>query len=113
VDAPQFVGMARIDATGLLQSLKGRTIKTLTQEKPNTILRVEGSRVYVGTERTPSGEPVPVSEVQAALDRLTAGEDVDVNVDSLGHRSAFIGAVLAHVPGAVVLPSRPRRVRLR
>lgn len=104
--------MSPIDAYRLLRSLEGKTIRTLSQEKPNTILRLDGTRAYVGTERTPAGEPVPVSEVQAALDRLTAGEEVEVNVDSLGHRSAFIGAVLAQVPGAVVLPTRPRRVRL-
>jgi hypothetical protein len=106
-------GLASLDAYRLLRSLIGKTIKTLSREKPNAILRVEGSQVYVGTQKAPAGEPVPVSELQAALDRMAAGEEVEVSVDSLGHRSSFIGAVLAQVPGAVVLPTRPRRVRLR
>lgn len=101
-----------IDARAHLAALAGQTITTLSQRRSNQILRLDGAVVVVATEKSPAGEPVEIDDVQSALDRLVAGEDVEVSVASLGHRSAFVGAVLATVPGAVVLPSRPRRVRL-
>ena len=103
----------RPDARAHLASLIGMTIATLTREKPNRILYLDGSAVIVATERSPSGERVEIADVEAAFDRLGAGEEVEVSIGSLGHRSAFVGAVLATLPSAVVLPTRPRRVRLR
>ena len=100
------------DARAHLASLTGRTIETLSQRKPNRILHLDGSAVIVATESSPSGQPVEIADVQAAFDRLLSGEEVEISVASLGHRSAFVGAVLPTLPGAVVLPTRPRRVRL-
>lgn len=102
----------RISARQHLTTLIGTTLHTLTHHKPNTVLRVDAETAFVATKKSPTGEPVPLHEVQSALDRLTAGEEVEVTVPSLGHRSSFIGAALAAVPGAVVLPTRPRRVKL-
>jgi hypothetical protein len=78
----------------------------------NTILRVEHDDIVVATKKAPAGERVPLRWVQDALDRLESGEEVEVTVDSLRYRSAFIGAFLAAVPGTVVSNSRPRRVSL-
>ena len=103
---------APLDAFAHLRSLVGETIPTLTHAKPNTILGFEGSNVLIATTRAPHGEPVDISEVQAALDRLAAGEEVEVTPKSLGYRSAFIGAALAKAPGAKVISTRPRRVTL-
>jgi hypothetical protein len=36
-----------------------------------------------------------------------------LDVETVGHRSAFIGAVLATLPGANVLPTSPPRIVLR
>ena len=101
-----------IPAREHLRGLIGQTLLTLTQRKPNRVLRVDARTAFVATEKSPSGEPVPLAEVQSALDRLMAGEEVQVSVPSLGHRSSFIGAALSTVRGAVVLGTRPRRIKL-
>jgi hypothetical protein len=69
---------------------------------PNMVLDVRGDIVLVRTDRSPSGQPVGIGEVQKGLDLLTAHRSVRVSVEELGHRSAFVGAVLATLPGAQV-----------
>lgn len=93
--------MQRFDAVEVLTALKGQTIHTLTG-RPNTILRVDGDRVFVATNKSPEGRPVPILWVQEALDRLAAEGEVRINVASVGYRSAFMGAVLSTIPGAIV-----------
>jgi hypothetical protein len=100
-----------IDARQHLSSLIGKTIHTLTYGDPNKVLGFEGSNVLVETKRS-KRQPVPLEEIQTALDRLVAGETVTVNPKSIGYRSSFIGAVMAQVPGAVVVGDRPRAVKL-
>ena len=93
--------MAKIlDARAHLQTLVGATIYTLTG-RPNKVLAFEGDRILVGTSRSPRGQPVPVAWVQDAMDRLHEDGVVEINVESVGYRSAFIGAVLSTVPGAI------------
>src|SRR4051812_37983885 len=99
-----------IDARGYLESLVGQTIETY-MGRPNVILAVESENVVVGTGRSPHGSPVPIAWVQAALDRLLADNEVEVSVESLGHRSAFVGAVLASLPGASFSAGSPPYVR--
>ena len=101
-----------IDAFEHLSDLIDQPIETLTQGKKNRVLGFDGPTVLVATGKAPWGEPVEVDDVQSALNRLTAGEEVEVTVESLGHRSAFVGAVLAQVPGAVVSKTRPRTIRI-
>jgi hypothetical protein len=60
--------------------------------------------------RAPS-EPRPA--VQDAIDMLVRDGAVEVTVEAIGPRSAFIGAVLATLPGVVVSRQPPRRVTLR
>jgi hypothetical protein len=84
----------RWDARTILSSLVGETIHTLTG-RPNVVLAIEGDAVIVGTTRSPGGQPVPIEWVQDALDRLAADGAVEINVQSVRYRSAFIGAVLA------------------
>jgi hypothetical protein len=100
-----------IDARGHLERLMGETIFTIGHERPNRILSIAGDSVIVATEKSPDGHAVPVGWVQAALNRLLRDGEVEVSVRSVGYRSAFIGAVLATVPGTEVL-TRPLRVRL-
>lgn len=102
--------MARRDARTFLGSLEGRTIRTLTG-RPNTILRIEHDHVIVGTTKSPGGQPVPIEWVQAALDRLEDEGAVVISVESVGYRSAFIGAALSCVPGVVVGPGVVRLPR--
>ncbi len=49
--------------------------------------------------------------VEAALDPLEADAEVEVSVPSLGHRSAFVGAVLGSLPEARFVPGSPPAVR--
>jgi hypothetical protein len=93
--------MDRLNAVEVLTALTGRTIHTLTG-RPNTVLRIEGDRVVVATNKSPNGQPVPIAWVQSALARLVDEGVVVISVDSVGYRSAFIGAVLSTIPGVVV-----------
>ncbi|WP_156077394.1 hypothetical protein [Saccharothrix sp. NRRL B-16314] len=86
-------------AVDLLRDLIGIEIRTVSG-KSNTILHVRGDDVMVKTGRSPEGQPVPVSAVQKGLDLLAARGSVRVAPDELGHRSSFVGAVLAVLPGA-------------
>ena len=56
---------------------------------------------------------MPIQWVQDAFDTLERDGSIEVSVESLGYRSAFVGAVLATVPGATVEPTTPRRVTMR
>jgi hypothetical protein len=103
-------GAGRLDALAHLAGLIGKTIPTLSG-RPNRVLALDGEFVTVATSKSPNGEKVPVAWVQSALDRLVTDGTIDVNVESVGYRSAFIGAVLATVPGAKS-STRPRRVWL-
>lgn len=53
-----------------------------------------------------------LAAVQAALDRLVADGEVAISVRSVGHRSAFVGAVLLMLPGTRAVRSTPPRVVL-
>lgn len=97
-------------AERLLSELIDKPLHTLTGS-PNRIVRVVGDRVIVATDRSPSGQPVPIADVQYALDELTRIGDLRIDVDTVGRRSAFIGAVLQTLPGAEAT-LRPRRIRL-
>lgn len=104
--------MVRIDARTHLASLSGQMIWTATRRQPNRILRVTSGEVLVATDKSPTGQHVPLEWVQAAFDRLAAGEEVRISVPSLGYRSAFIGAAMLTLPGAELM-SGPTRVVLR
>ena len=97
-------------AEDLIHGLVGVRLQTLTGV-PNRILRVDRGSAIVATNRSPKGKPVSISEVQAALDALSETGDLLVDVPTVGHRSAFIGAVLRTLPG-VEATTRPRRIRL-
>jgi hypothetical protein len=94
------VKVRSLDARLLLQSWSGRTLATYTGA-PNTIISVLDDAVLVGTTRSPQGEPVPLAMVQDALDLLVTRLRLRVDVGTLGHRSAFCGAVLLTLAGAV------------
>jgi hypothetical protein len=98
------------DMAAFLASLEGQTIATLSG-RPNRILHVRDGIVHVGTDRSPGGQRVDIASVQAAADRLYAEGAVTIDVATVGYRSAFIGAVLAALPGTRI-SLRPRRVEL-
>ncbi len=100
-----------MDARQHLTSLAGKEIRTLSG-RPNTILSVTATEVIVATTRSPRGKPVPIADVQAAMGMLLANGEVTIDVATVGYRSAFVGAVLATLPGAVVLPTSPPRITL-
>jgi hypothetical protein len=65
------------------------------------------------TTRSPAGQPVPIAWIQAAMDRLEAERQIEISVESVGHRSAFVGAVLRELPGAeAVCRGSPPRIKL-
>jgi hypothetical protein len=99
------------DARSYLSGLTGLALQTLSGED-NRVLALEGDHVIVGTSRSPAGQRVPIAWVQDALDRLFAEGEVEITVESVGYRSAFIGAVLRSIPGTM-FHTRPPRVALR
>jgi hypothetical protein len=101
---------AGIDARELLEALVGKEISTVTG-RPNKVLALTDDSVLVGTGRSPAGQPVPVEWVEDGMRRLVDEGEVEVSVSALGHRSAFVGAVLLKVPGTVLVSSTPPRVR--
>jgi hypothetical protein len=101
---------SRVDAHTYVASLVGQEIKTLTG-RPNRVLRVEGQNVIVATSRSATGQPVPIKWVQAALDMFERDGEVVIDVETVGYRSAFIGAVLATLPGTSTALAPPRVIR--
>jgi hypothetical protein len=94
-------------------SLCGRELRTI-KGQPNRIVRIDGTDVIVATTRSPEGKPVPIRWVQDAMDRLMASGEIEISVDSVGYRSAFVGAVLLALDGSeVVVGATPPRIRLR
>ena len=99
------------DARKILHGLIDKPIHTLTG-RPNTILGLEGDAVLVATARSPTGQPVPIAWVQDALDRLAADGEIEISVESVGYRSAFIGAVLSALDDTESSPSTMRVKRI-
>ena len=100
-----------LDARSLLESLVGQQIATLTG-RPNTVLDLADASVLVSTDRSPDGTPVPIADVQNALDQLLETGEIELHPRSLGYRSSFVGAVLLTLPGAVALSTLPPRIQL-
>ena len=55
--------------------------------------------------------PVPIAWLGEALDQLVRDGEIAINVETVRYRSAFVGAVLATLPGART-SLRPAIVRL-
>lgn len=94
------------DAADLLRGLEGLQLRTINGQV-NQVLGVEPPNVLVATEKSPLGQPVPIVDVQRALDLLRRDGSVTVDVQTLGYRSSFIGAVLSAQPGVAVSGSPP------
>jgi hypothetical protein len=91
----------------ILERLVGQTVQTL-RGRPNVVLAIEGAAVRVGTQRSREGQLVPIERLQTALDRLVDEGEIDVSVDSIGYRSAFIGAVLSSLDETDASPTTMR-----
>jgi len=98
-------------ARDLLTRLVDTPLVTLTG-RPNRILAVQQTQVVVATDRSPHGQPIPIDELQQALELLGRHGEVEITPAVVSYRSAFIGAVLRTLPGAVVAFDPPR-VRLQ
>ena len=109
-DSSMQAGRDTPDATQLLVGLVGKTIPTLTG-KSNRVIRLSGAFVIVGTGKSPHGQRVRISDVQSALDRLYAAGELEISKESVGYRSAFIGAVIRQLRG-VQVATNPRRAWL-
>jgi hypothetical protein len=98
-----------LDARKLLTGLIDKPLRTITYDKPNRVLALEGR--YALVEREQRGR-VPIAHVQRALDALYHDGELRVNKATLRHsNTAFIGAVLRELPDAEVLVN-PQRVRI-
>ena len=97
-------------AGDLVRRLIGVKLHTLSGAE-NQILSVAQGQAMVGTGKSPEGKPVPISEVQEALDLLINTGSVIINPANVGYRSAFVGAVLRTIPG-VQVDLTPGRYRL-
>ena len=86
-------------ASELLRSLIGEEIRTVTG-MPNMVLAVHGDTALVRTNRSPKVNRSKSARSRRASTSSGCTESVRVNVEELGHRSAFVGAVLATLPGA-------------
>ncbi|MGY1737019.1 hypothetical protein [Geodermatophilus sp. SYSU D00684] len=82
------------EAERLLSELVGKTVTT-AGGAVDRVLALRPPHVLVGTERSPGGRPVPIADVQLGLDLMRLHGAVSIDVDTLGHRSSFVGAVLA------------------
>lgn len=95
-----------------LQRLVGTELRTVGRGERNEILRLEGDDVVVATSRIPEGTAVPIAWIQEAMDRLSDAGELEVTTGGLGnrigHRSAFIGAVLSELDGSEALTDPPR-----
>ncbi len=98
------------EALDLMRDLVGLPLPTVIG-RINRILAVEGDGALVATEKSPDGELIPAADVQRGLNLLRQRGSVRVHPDDLKYRSAFVGAVLATVPGAVVT-RQPARITL-
>ncbi len=78
------------DIRAHLRERVGYSVYTLTGRE-NRILRVDGDTVWVGTDRSPEGRPVPILDIQDAAGRLYRDGDIEISVSSVGYRSAFVG----------------------
>ena len=99
-----------IDARAFLVSLVGETVYTVDRGDWNRVLGLEqrdGCHPAVPTRRCGARRACPGRRGRARGDGRDPG-----NSEALGHRSSFVGAVLAHHPRAVGLVG-PSRVRLR
>jgi len=67
----------RIDARQHLESLVGKTIYTLSRQRPNRILRVTEDAVVVATQKSPGGMPVQLGRIQNAIDRLVRDGEIE------------------------------------
>jgi hypothetical protein len=100
-------------ANELLASLIDKDIETVTG-RWNRVLGLDGDQVIVATTRSPAGQRVPITWVQEALERLRRDGSIEISVESVKYRSAFIGAVLSQLPGTEVDRSTsPPRIKLR
>ena len=87
-----------LDAADLLRNLIGVPLETV-DGAVNLVLGVRDRVVVVGTGRSPDGRPVPIDEVELGLRLLRENGRLEVHPDTLGYRSAFVGAVLRTLPG--------------
>ena len=85
------------EAERLLSELVEKSVTTATGAV-NRILELRPSHVLVSSARSPEGQLVPIADVQHGLDLMRLHGAVTIDVDTLGHRSSFVEAVLASRP---------------
>lgn len=97
---------------GFLRDLIGVELLTIPDRRINVILAVRANDVLVATDRSLSGQTVPVASVATGLEMLRRDGAIDANPAALGSLSSFIGAVLLQLPGTRVVGTKPPRIIL-
>lgn len=97
----------QFDVGSHLERLVGHTIATMSGHE-NRIIAIEADHVIVATKRSPQGQPIPISDVQAAFDELAAEGELAIETTTVGYRSAFVGATLLTIPGVERVPGTRR-----
>jgi hypothetical protein len=87
------------DAENLLRNLIGKELDSLSG-KVNTIRYIVDDRAIVITNDSSQEQPVPIIDIQQAMDRLWQDRKVVCEPKIVGPHSEFIGAALRMIPGA-------------
>lgn len=97
-----------------VRSLRGQTLRTITENEPNRVVDVTDREVIIGTQKSPEGKPVDLDIVQEQADLIWDGLAVEINPESMGYRrSSAVGAILRTMPGVeVLLDGERQRLRL-
>jgi hypothetical protein len=101
---------ADFQTSDYLARLMNAELRTLSG-RPNRILDLDDDDVLVATMRSPEGRRVPKRLVSSAIERLLEDGEIEIDVRTVGYRSAFVGAVLVTLPGASVDPMNTRVIR--
>jgi hypothetical protein len=89
-----------------LKPYEGRIIETYTGVE-NKLLRVTQDSVFVGTTKSPTGEPVPIDDIQDAIQRLIDEHTVLCQgAAPRSNRDSFVVAFLLSLPGVEKHPNR-------
>lgn len=98
------------EALAIMRGLVGVELPVVLKRR-NIILGIANDTADVATGRTAGSESVPVDDVQRGLELLHRIGRAQVDTDVLGDNCAFVGAVLATLPGAYVALN-PTRILL-
>jgi hypothetical protein len=97
-----------IDIRQVITSRVGQELKTPGRNHSNWVLRIEDDFVIVATEKSMTGEPVPIRSVESALKELVTTGQCTTHRQEGCFRGSFFVAFLRSLP-EVELAKDPNR----